>query len=241
MSNEDQYFKNLMSHVPPFEFNQKVADVFDDMVQRSVPFYQEVHRLIIDLLSHQTKPNQLIMDLGCSTGTTICLIEKSLPEKKFSYIGIDNSAPMIEKAQAKLDLYQIQNAELLVQDINLVDFKQVDHVIMNYTLQFIPLEKRNELVKKIFQQLPAGGMFILSEKIKTEDDSFHSLVNELYYDFKRRNGYSELEISQKREALENVLIPLKSSELIKLLNNSGFKQVEMIFRWYNFASFVGIK
>ncbi len=114
-------------------------------------------------------------------------------------------------------------------------------VIMNYTLQFIPRDRRLGLVKKIYDSLNTGGVFIFSEKIVSSNTSVNDLLTDLYYDFKRRNGYSELEISQKREALENVLIPLTAEEQMELLQKAGFVKCEVLFRWYNFACFIGIK
>lgn len=239
MTNKDQYFDKLMAHVPAFEFNSDVADVFDDMVQRSVPFYAEVHRLIQDLCRYHLKDGDQVYDLGCSTATTMCLLAPDYPQVKF--IGVDNSESMIEKSKTKVQSLNHQNIELFHGDINDFKMNNAGAVIMNYTLQFIPLHRRIELIQKIYKALRPGGIFILSEKIATQSDSVHQLVTDLYYDFKRRNGYSELEISQKREALENVLVPLKPYMQVSMLESCGFKQSEMIFRWYNFASFIGIK
>jgi tRNA (cmo5U34)-methyltransferase len=112
---------------------------------------------------------------------------------------------------------------------------------MNYTLQFIDPALRFDLMKKIYDSLRPGGLFIFSEKIASSQSRVQETITDLYYDFKRRNGYSELEISQKREALENVLIPYTASEQLELMRKAGFNQSEMIFRWYNFACFIGMK
>ena len=242
----DQVFKRRQHEIKAFEFNQTVADVFDDMVSRSVPFYNEIHRLITDYSNYFTYHDKenLIWDLGCSTGTTIGILERHLKEnqKKCRFVGVDNSAPMVEKAKEKLKNLGVENVNILCGNIEEVRIENnVDMVIMNYTLQFIREDLRPQILKNIYDSLRPGGIFILSEKINTNDSTFHQLITDLYYDYKRRQGYSELEISQKREALENVLIPLTPNQQIKLLNDAGFEHVEQAFRWYNFTSYIALK
>ncbi|OUR96636.1 carboxy-S-adenosyl-L-methionine synthase CmoA [Halobacteriovorax marinus] len=241
--NKDKFFAQEMKSIKSFEFNHDVAEVFDDMVSRSVPFYDEIHRIILDLVDRNYNGG-VIYDLGCSTGTTISILDKHFKKRNLKtpdYIGIDDSGPMLEKFNQKIKKGKIQTAQALCQDINDVKFRKSGMVIMNYTLQFIKPNKRLDLLKKVYKSLDKGGMFILSEKIKCSGHTVNDLLIELYYDFKRRNGYSELEISQKREALENVLIPITPEKQIALLKEAGFKKVEMIFRWYNFACYLGVK
>jgi len=242
----DQVFKRRQHEIKAFEFNQTVADVFDDMVSRSVPFYNEIHRLITDYsnyFTHHDRQN-LIWDLGCSTGTTIGILENHLKSnhKNCRFVGVDNSKAMTEKAQEKLSRLKVTNAKVICANIEDVEIDpNVDMIIMNYTLQFIREDLRPLILEKIFRSLRPGGVFILSEKINTNDSTFHQLITDLYYDYKRREGYSELEISQKREALENVLVPLTPNQQIKLLNDAGFNHVEQAFRWYNFTSYIALK
>ena len=242
----DQVFKRRQHEIKAFEFNQNVADVFDDMASRSVPFYNEIHRLITDYSNYFTQHDKenLIWDLGCSTGTTIGILDQHLSknQKRCRFVGIDNSAPMIKKANDKLTSLKVKDFEVIcknIEDVNLD--KNIDMVIMNYTLQFIREDLRPKILENIYESLRPGGVFILSEKINTNDSTFHQLITDLYYDYKRRQGYSELEISQKREALENVLVPLTPNQQIKLLNDAGFKHVEQAFRWYNFTSYIALK
>ena len=241
--NRDEVFKKKFDTIPEFTFNAEVAQVFDDMVNRSIPFYQEIHKLIIDLTERNIASGDYIYDLGCSTATTICVLDNHLKHKGINaqFVGIDNSSHMLKKAEEKLLAQKITNATLLNQHLEACSLNCAQIVIMNYTLQFIPPERRPALLKKIYNALNPGGIFILSEKIKSDNHSVNNLLTELYYDFKKRNGYSELEISQKREALENVLIPLTPEKQIELLEQAGFTKVENLFRWYNFASFIGIK
>lgn len=235
----DHYYREPLKKITPFSFNEEVATVFDDMVRRSVPFYDEIHKILCDLLNYHYQKNDIIYDLGHSTGTTIKILNNFLDDKSGQFIGVDNSKAMIKKSREKLG--HLSNVQIIEDDISNIEFKECGIVIMNYTLQFIPVKKRETLLKKIYQALRPGGIFILSEKIESNSKVIQNLLTDLYYDFKRRNGYSELEISQKREALENVLIPLTPTEQLKMLQKSGFKEPEMIFRWYNFSSFIGIK
>lgn len=244
MSKKDQVFNHPIQNIKGFEFNEEVAACFDDMVSRSVPFYDEIHRIILDLIDRTEATNGPIYDLGCSTATTFTLIDKHLKSKKKTaptMIGIDNSGPMLEKAAAKIKANQMETVELQCKNIEEAELDNPSMVIMNYTLQFIPVERRIDILKKIYNSLADEGIFVLAEKLKSPTRSVDNLLTDLYYDFKRRNGYSELEISQKREALENVLVPLTPKRQMNMLREAGFKRVEMIFRWYNFACYLGIK
>ena len=245
MSKIDQIFKNNIIGVRDFEFNQSVAEVFDDMVSRSVPFYDEIHKIILDLSNYAFKDlqNPVIYDLGCSTGTTLKILSKKLFEMGLQphLIGVDSSAPMLEQAKVKLD-GSYGKIDILKKDLTNFNFKNpADLIVMNYTLQFIPQEKRLDLLKKIFESLKPNSHFLLTEKIKTQKNEFDDLITDLYYDFKARNGYSTLEIAQKREALENVMKPITPAEQLEALSKSGFKKSEMIFRWYNFACYLCLK
>ncbi len=240
----DKLFSKRQLEIKKFQFNTEVAEVFDDMVLRSVPFYNEVHRIVLDLLKYHLKSEGRIYDLGCSTGTTLLNIfnwTKKNNLKNIKLVGIDNSQAMIKRCTAKWQKEGIQGAIALCHDIDQVKLEKCDVIIMNYTLQFMAQTKRLKLVKKIYQSLRPGGIFILSEKLKSSNEVIDQELINLYYDFKRRNGYSELEIFQKREALDKFLIPWPSEKQMKLLKSAGFQKSEMIFRWYNFGTFLGIK
>lgn len=241
MQKDRLFLENPRFH--KFTFNDQVAEVFDDMVTRSVPFYDEIHAIILDLVDKFYVEDSLVYDLGCSTGTTISLISKHLQNKKINsrFTGVDNSKSMILKCEDKLRKNKVNNATLIHDDIDNIDFRPCQMAIMNYTLQFIDPKKRQALISKIYKSLAPGGIFILSEKIKSSGKTVNELLIELYHDFKKRNGYSELEIARKRDTLENVLIPLTADRQLELLKESGFKKVEQIFRWYNFSCFIGIK
>lgn len=148
---------------------------------------------------------------------------------------------MLKKCRAKIDASGVSDCTLLCQNIEDTEIADADLVIMNYTLQFLDPDKRQQVLANIHNGLRKGGVFMLSEKIRVDEEHIHALLTELYYDFKRRNGYSELEIAQKREALENVLRPITPEQQLEALRAAGFSKVDMIFRWYNFASYIGIR
>lgn len=236
----DRYFERPMETVPPFVFDQGVADCFDDMLVRSIPYYGETHRMVLDLLPHRVRPGDVIYDLGCSTGNTLRLISEKLRDISVQLIGVDQSPPMLAKAREKCAPC-VHPIEWVCAD--LLDYSLGDSglVVMNYTLQFVPRGDRAKLLQRIYKSLRPGGLLVLAEKIESNDDEIQQLQTELYWDFKRQNGYSELEIAQKRQALENVLVPLSVPTQLELLRFSGFDHVDMIFRWFNFACFIGLK
>ena len=241
--NKDKVFSKKMKDIESFEFNEEVTNVFDDMITRSVPFYREIHGLILDIFTKIPPKSNLVYDLGCSTGTTIQLLHRSHPEKdkRPKFVGIDSSESMIKKCQENLSREKNLNFELINEKIQDVELQSSKIIIMNYTLQFIPADNRPSILKKIYKSLKKGGIFIMSEKIKPEFGNVEEIITELYYDFKRRNGYSNLEIMQKREALERVLTPNTIKQQKELLKEAGFNSYDTIFQWYNFSSFIGIK
>lgn len=240
---KDKIFSKKQQEIKKFKFNAQVAEVFDDMLSRSIPFYDEIHKITKDIIDRTFVDGGLIYDLGCSTGTTITLIDKHLKKQKKSarFIGIDNSKSMIEKSQEKIKRNRVRNTTLVCADIEEVEFEKSQLIIMNYTLQFIPVSKRVKLLTRMYNSLNKGGVFIFAEKIKSSSKPVDDLLTTLYYDFKKRNGYSELEIAQKREALENVLVPHTPEKQLEILKEAGFKKSDTLFRWYNFACFIGIK
>lgn len=222
-----------------FEFDEEVAVVFDDMLERSIPFYKEVIELICNVLMHQLPQSARVVDLGCSTANTLLALDKKA-HHSFSLLGIDNSEAMLHLAKQKIHAYKA-NIELKNADITDVDLGRQDGVIANYMLQFIRPLQRASFVEKIYQSLNANGVFVFSEKIVFDDKVLNKQMIDLYYDFKRQQGYSDFEIAQKREALENVLIPYTEKENKKMLMGVGFDTIETIFKWGNFATFVAKK
>ncbi len=222
-----------------FEFDEEVAAVFDDMLQRSVPFYKESQRITEFFALKNLNENGILYDLGCSTASLLLNIHRSL-NVNAELIGLDNSEAMLAQAKRKCEAYGVK-IDVLNADILEYEYKEADVFISNYTLQFIRPLVREELVKKIASSLKKEGVFIFSEKVISHHSKLNKDLIECYYDFKKEQGYSEYEIMQKREALENVLVPYSEDENIKMALNCGFSHCEVVFRWANFATFIAIK
>jgi len=224
-----------------FQFDQNVAGVFDDMVSRSVPFYEELQRMTVELAGHFWQPESAIVDLGCATGTTLALLARQLPAAEL--VGLDNSEAMLEKARQRLqDQAPERRWDLQCHDVN--DGLPVENasvVIMNWTLQFVRPLHRDTVIRDLYDRLQPKGCLILMEKVLIESSLLNRLYIDFYYRFKQRQGYSESEIAGKRESLENVLIPYRVEENTALLARNGFEVVDVFFRWYNWAGFLAIK
>jgi len=222
-----------------FDFNEQVASVFDDMLERSVPFYKEALSLSVHFVLKHTEENDVVYDLGCSTGSFLLELERN-SEYNLELIGLDTATAMIEQANKKIRAFN-SNVKVEVADMLQYDFKKTKAFVSSYTLQFIRPPVRVELVKKIYDSLDDGGVFIFSEKIISTDKKLNKEMIDKYYTFKKEQGYSEYEIAQKREALENVLVPYTEQENIDMVLQSGFSHVQTIFKWLNFATFIAIK
>ena len=234
---KDEVFKNKITK--QFEFDEDVASVFDDMLNRSVPFYNEVLDLTSSFALKYLKENDTIYDLGCSTASTLIHIAKH-SKYNLNLIGIDNSEAMLKRAYLKTKAFGL-DIKLLNQDIFDVKLQNSSVIIANYTLQFIRPLQRETLIKKIYNSLDSNGIFIFSEKVITENTTLNKHYIDKYYEFKKTQGYSEFEISQKRESLENILIPYSYEENKKMILNAGFKHFDCIFKWVNFSTFIAIK
>ena len=239
----DEVFKT--KNPGDFEFNEQVAEVFDDMLRRSVPFYDAQQEMLQELSAKFWQPGSVIYDLGCSTATTLIRLAKTL-DSTARLIGYDNSASMLERARANLAACNLSDrVEIRYADLNgSLDKLALDSaglITMCWTLQFIRPMQRDNLIRHIYNALPLNGVLLVTEKVLTNRGDLNRLFIEFYYEFKRRNGYSESEILLKREALENVLIPYRIEENVELLRRNGFEIVETFFQWYNFAGFVCVK
>ncbi len=230
-----------------FEFDQRVVDVFDDMVGRSVPGYQTIQLLVADL-ALEFADQKIIYDLGCSTGTTISSIiqrGKQLGLKPNRFVGIDTSLEMITKAKANLE----PESSIHAIDFHVADFTDskalphdsADVVLLILSLQFIRPIQRQKVIDTVYKSLRNGGALIVVEKTVEADKILNGLYVDYYHRFKKEMGYSDLEISNKREALENVLIPYQRDENCALFSKAGFQSVSTFFQWFNFAGFLAIK
>jgi len=222
-----------------FEFDEEVAAVFDDMLERSVPFYKESQKITEFFALKNLSEHGTLYDLGCSTASLLLNIhhKKSVDAQ---LVGLDNSKAMLMQAQKKIEAYGA-DVKVCHADILSFEYETADVFISNYTLQFIRPLVREELVKKIAASLKKEGVFIFSEKVISHHPKLNKDLIECYYDFKKAQGYSEYEIMQKREALENVLVPYSEEENIQMIKNAGFAHCEVLLRWANFATFIAIK
>jgi tRNA (cmo5U34)-methyltransferase len=238
----DQLFANPRDQVYDFNFDQKTAAVFDNMVDRSVPFYGEIQRMVGEIAGDFAVPGTSLYDLGCATGTTLMVLDQMVAPG-VHFVGIDNSDEMLHKTREKLILSETQRSyELIEADLHERPFvTNASVVVVVLTLQFVRPLYRAQIIENIYEGLRENGCLILVEKVT----SAHTMINRFfinyYYDFKKRNNYSNLEIAQKREALENVLIPYRWEENREMLQHAGFNHIEEFFRWYNFSAMLAVK
>lgn len=239
---EDKVFDQEITNAADFKFGATVANVFDDMVNRSVPYYGEMQRMTAELAANHARSGTNVYDLGCSTGTTMIGMNTLVPDD-ICFIGVDDSEEMLAKCKTKLqDAGFKRPYDLVVADLNQgLSINNASVVVLCLTLQFVRPIHRERLLKTVSAGLNEGGVLILIEKILAEETNFNRDFIRYYYDMKRRHNYSEMEIAQKREALENILIPYKLSEDILLLKETGFGTVETFFKWYNFAGLIAVK
>lgn len=240
----DEVFAQGPAPAAGFEFSKEVADVFDDMLLRSVPLYSEQQRMIQEISKAFWLPGTSIYDLGCSTATAMISLARELPDARF--VGYDNSHPMIAQAGANLRENSLEDrVELRYADLNgslgEMPLTNASIVIMSWTLQFVRPLNRDNLLRHIYDSLAENGVLIVADKVLTNSSPMNRFFIDFYYDYKRRNGYSELEISRKREALENVLIPYRIDENLVMFRRNGFEIAETFFQWYNFAGFLCVK
>lgn len=235
----DQIFEQRSIGAGQFAFDGNVARVFDDMISRSIPLYDDVQRVIPRLAELIDHDPIRVVDLGCSTGTTLIHLARSLPHRNLELLGVDNSQPMLDKCREKLAANDLSDRiSLACCDLQSFEFVRASMVLMNYTLQFINLDTRPLLLRRIHDGIQPGGLLLVGEKVCHQQPIIDDALTDLYFDFKRRNGYSQLEIARKRDALENVLIPCSVSDNLELLHQAGFRRVELLLKWFNFATFI---
>jgi len=238
---KDEIFNSPLDKIVDFKFDEKVANVFEDMIQRSIPGYATIINMVGMYAGRYAQPHSNIYDLGCSLGAASFAMRQKVSQPGVKIISVDNSKHMIKRAEELNSLYESENVEFICGDILNVDIKNASAAVLNFTLQFIPLAERTPLLKKIYDGLNENGILILSEKIAFENPEIEKRQTERYYNFKRLNGYSELEISRKRDALENVLIPETLSTHTERLTAAGFKSADVWYQCFNFISMIAHK
>lgn len=226
-----------------FVFDSQVANVFDDMINRSVPGYSTIIAMIGVLAERYCQEQSNIYDLGCSLGGATLAAAERVNCSDYTILAIDNSAAMIEKLEARLASLPALAGHIhcRCEDLLETDISHASVVILNFTLQFIPLDKRASILERIYRGMNPGAVLIISEKIVFPDEELNELFIEMYHSFKENMGYSKLEISQKRAALENVLLPESIATHRDRLQRIGFHSIDAWFQCFNFASMLAIK
>ena len=238
---QDNIFANNQK-VVDFAFDDAVADVFPDMIRRSVPGYETVISLLGVFAGQYAKDNSNVYDLGCSLGAATLAMHRQTSSRKLKHICIDNSEAMVKRCESRLDRHMPESdLEVVCEDIEKSNITNASLVVINFTLQFLTLESRLVLLKKVYDGMLPGGALILSEKIIFDDESENQQQIEWYHNLKRSNGYSDLEISQKRAALENVMIPDTLQQHQQRLQQAGFAESYQWFQSFNFISLVALK
>lgn len=240
-SGKDSLYAKPLGEIAAFKFDETVVKIFPDMIQRSVPGYSTIISAIGLLAGRFSQDNSNCYDLGCSLGAATMAMRQQVSAKNCRIVAIDNSEAMIDRLRQLLPTDAAVPVEVLLGDIRDVDIKKASIVVLNFTLQFIPVADRERLLAKIFRGLLPGGILILSEKLAFDDVRQQALQVDMHHLFKKAQGYSELEVSQKRSALENVLIPETFSVHQRRLMSAGFSSVEVWFQYFNFASMIALK
>jgi tRNA (cmo5U34)-methyltransferase len=240
----DELFADEQLATHDFVFDEQVAAVFDDMLERSVPLYSEVQRMAVELAVRFLADGETVYDIGCSSGTTLAGIAEALPPgRKCRLVGIEPSGGMREQAAKKLaPASLVHSVEFWPQPVEEYDhLPDAQVIVMLYTLQFLRPMARPRVMRALCHSLRPGGCLIFAEKILGSDPSLRRTFIDLYHNYKSRNGYTATEITCKREALENVLIPFTDEENHAMLREAGFVRRERLFQWYNFAAYIAVK
>ncbi|MFT5887612.1 MAG: tRNA (cmo5U34)-methyltransferase [Zhongshania sp.] len=240
MTKLDKLYASPHADLARFAFDEHVVEVFPDMIQRSVPGYSTIIAMTGVMAGRYAQDGSDCYDLGSSLGASTLSMARELQGRDCKIIGVDNSAAMIERCR-EYTTNSPCTIELRCEDIQRTAITNASVVVLNFTLQFVPADQRANLIQHIFDAMRPGGILILSEKIRFADSHLQDLNTDLHHAFKRANGYSELEVAQKRNALEDVLIPETLSEHQQRLRDAGFRSIDAWFQCFNFASLVAIK
>lgn len=238
----DQVFAQQQTQVVDFAFNAAVADVFPDMLRRSIPGYEMIISQLGVLARQYALAGSRVYDLGCSLGAATLAMASQLRQRDIHYVCVDNSEAMTQRCEQRLHRHlAADDFELICADICELELQPASMIVLNFTLQFIPPAQRQGLLEKLYQALLPGGALVLSEKVCFADATQQRQIDDLYMEFKRANGYSELEISQKRTALENVMVPDTPEAHFERIQAAGFRQPVVWFQSLSFISMLAVK
>ena len=237
----DDLYSLPLNQVGSFEFDEQVVRVFPDMIARSVPGYASILSMIEQLSSRFVRPGTTVWDLGCSLGAATRLIRRQAP-LDCTIHAVDNSPAMIQRLKTILDDPNDNGCTVKLHEADLrdVEIRNATFVVLNLTLQFLPPADRTRVIENVFRGLLPGGALLLSEKICFDETTQQQLMTDLHHDFKRAHGYSDLEVAQKRTAIENRLIPESLDTHINRLKHAGFTTVAPWFQCFNFVSILAV-
>ncbi len=240
-TSEKKVVDAALSAVPgAWRFDDEVSKGFDSHVRKSVPFYEEVQRMVVELSEYFIRDQSAVFDLGSSTGSTLeQLSQAHRPKENVQFTGIDVSEPMIREARKRLEA---PNVRFVHQNILDVEFSPPAHFVTSlFTLQFLTISERRELLARVSDGMVEGGGLCIVEKTRAQTAFFEDIWLELHWDYKRRQGLTPEQILEKANSIRGVLNPLTTEENIELLNQTGFDRVEVFFRWYNWTGFLAVK
>lgn len=241
-NNKDAIYSQPHEVIKDFSFDQSVVEVFPDMIQRSVPGYATIIDSIGQLAGQYVDANSHVYDLGCSLGAVSLSVRRYIQSPGCKIIAVDNSKAMVERCQRHIQGFKSDTPiEVLCDDIQRITISNASMVILNFTLQFIPPAQRQALLTTIYAGMNPGAILVLSEKIRHPNEQGNRILVDLHHNFKRHNGYSELEISQKRTALEKVMLTDSFAQHQQRLHTAGFNDVVLWFKCFNFASMLAVK
>lgn len=241
-NDKDTLFSAPIANLGDWRFDDKVAEVFPDMVQRSVPGYSNIIAMIGMLAERFVQAHSHVYDLGCSLGAATLSMRRNINQPDCKIIAIDNSPAMIARCQRHLGAFKSEvPVEVVCADISQIELNNASMIVLNFTLQFIHPDARQELLNKVYQALKPNGVLVLSEKFSFADTQIDQLLFDMHHDFKRANSYSELEISQKRSMLENVMRTDTIDTHKQRLHLAGFTHCDTWFQCFNFGSLLAIK
>jgi len=243
---EDRIFVDEKLGDEPFRFDESVARVFPDMLRRSIPGYAASLEAIGALATRFVTPASRCYDLGCSLGGATLAMRQGIRHANCRIVAVDNAPAMVERCRQLIAADDVENpgapgVDVVEADLEDLDIADASMVVLNYTLQFVDTERRDSVVKSIFDGLQPGGLLVLSEKVVDEDPHMETLLIDLYHEYKRRNDYSALEVARKRAALENVLVPESVADHRARLESAGFGNIAVWLRYFNFVSIIAIK
>ncbi|MFN3189265.1 MAG: carboxy-S-adenosyl-L-methionine synthase CmoA [Aureliella sp.] len=238
---QDRIYSVPLKQVGSFVFDEKVVEVFPDMIARSVPGYASIVGMTVELAKEYVQPETNIYDLGCSLGAVALPVAGNMPAN-CRLIAVDTSEAMVTKLGSEMTAAGLDGGiDVRTEDILETEIENASFVVLNYTLQFVPLEDRARLLRRIWSGMKTGGALVLSEKVLVDHSESQELLTTLHHSFKRANGYSDLEIAQKRTSLENTLIPETVETHLGRLEEAGFATSAVWFQCLNFASFIALK